>query len=139
MNRKHKTIRKRISATRYSLKTNRGFVLSLAVLISGILLSIGLAIFSNALKELILSSSGRESQFAFTPLTPVVNARCIGISDIRLYPRALSQVLPTISCHKGAVFHATTKTLPIRRRGGMACSDGALPLKTDPRLLRFLI
>jgi len=45
--------------------SRRGFVLSLAVLVSGILLSIGLAIFSSALKELILSSSGRESQFAF--------------------------------------------------------------------------
>ncbi len=65
MNREHKTTRKRPTATRYSLRTNQGFVLSLAVLISGILLSIGLAIFSNALKELILSSSGRESQFAF--------------------------------------------------------------------------
>ncbi len=42
-----------------------GFVLPFAVLLSGILLSIGLAIFSITLKELILSSAGRESQFAF--------------------------------------------------------------------------
>ena len=42
-----------------------GFVLSFAVLVAGILLSIGLAIFTITLKELILSGSGRESQFAF--------------------------------------------------------------------------
>jgi len=42
-----------------------GFVLSFSVLIAGVLLSIGLAMFSITLKELILSSGGRESQFAF--------------------------------------------------------------------------
>ncbi len=45
--------------------TKNGFVLAFAVLISGILLSIGLGIFAITLKELILSSTGRESQFAF--------------------------------------------------------------------------
>lgn len=45
--------------------SRRGFVLSFAVLVAGILLSIGLAIFTITLKELILSGSGRESQFAF--------------------------------------------------------------------------
>ncbi|MFC1720714.1 hypothetical protein ACFL0K_00440 [Patescibacteria group bacterium] len=45
--------------------TSLGFVLPFAVLISGILLSIGLGIFSITIKELTISSSGRESQFAF--------------------------------------------------------------------------
>ena len=49
----------------YNLKPNRGFTLLLAVLISGVLLSIGLAIFNITIKELLLSSSGRDSQFAF--------------------------------------------------------------------------
>lgn len=44
---------------------NKGFALLFAVLISSVLLSIGLSIFNLTLKELILSSSGRESQFAF--------------------------------------------------------------------------
>lgn len=43
----------------------KGFTLLLAVLISGIVLSIGLAIFNLTFKELRLSSAGRESQFAF--------------------------------------------------------------------------
>lgn len=46
-------------------QTPRGFTLLLAVLVSGILLSLGFAIFNIASKEIILSSSGRESQFAF--------------------------------------------------------------------------
>ena len=43
----------------------RGFTLLLAVLISSILLALGGAIFSIVSKQVVLSSSGRESQFAF--------------------------------------------------------------------------
>jgi len=43
----------------------RGITLLLAVLLSSILIAIGLAIFNITIKELILSSIGRESQFAF--------------------------------------------------------------------------
>lgn len=46
-------------------KPRRGFTLLLAVLVSGILLALGFAIFNIVSKEVILSSSGRESQFAF--------------------------------------------------------------------------
>lgn len=47
--------------------TNReaGFAMLFAVLTSSVLLSIGLSIFNLTLKELALSSSGRESQAAF--------------------------------------------------------------------------
>ncbi|MEX0917158.1 MAG: hypothetical protein WDZ90_01400 [Candidatus Paceibacterota bacterium] len=48
-----------------SSQSERGFTLLLSVLISSLLLAIGLAIFNITIKELILSSSGRESQFAF--------------------------------------------------------------------------
>jgi len=58
------TIPKKLIKLR-NLKANEGFVLIFSVIISSILLSVGLAMFSIALKELILSSSGRESQFAF--------------------------------------------------------------------------
>ncbi len=46
-------------------KDKRGFVLLFAVLISSILLSIGLGMFSIAYKELLLSTTDRESQIAF--------------------------------------------------------------------------
>jgi hypothetical protein len=46
-------------------KGNEGFAMLFSVLISSVLLSIGLSIFNLTIKELILSSSGRESQFSF--------------------------------------------------------------------------
>ena len=46
-------------------RQSRGFTLLLAVLISSIMLALGFAIYNIVAKDLILSSSGRESQFAF--------------------------------------------------------------------------
>lgn len=43
----------------------RGFVLLYAVLVASIALSIGLSLYAITLKELIISSSSRDSQFAF--------------------------------------------------------------------------
>ena len=45
--------------------TQSGFTLLFSVLISSMLLAIGISIFSTTLKDLLFSSSGRESQFAF--------------------------------------------------------------------------
>jgi Tfp pilus assembly protein PilX len=42
-----------------------GFAMLFSVLVSSLILSVGLSIFNLTLKELVLSSSGRESQFAF--------------------------------------------------------------------------
>ena len=47
------------------MKTPRGFTLLMSVLISSILLALGYEIYNLAIKEVALSSSGRESQFAF--------------------------------------------------------------------------
>jgi hypothetical protein len=48
-----------------TFKDRRGITLLIAVLTSGLLLSISLSIFNIALKELIISSSGRDSHIAF--------------------------------------------------------------------------
>lgn len=45
--------------------THRGFTLLMSVLIASILLALGYEIYNLAVKEVNLSSSGRESQFAF--------------------------------------------------------------------------
>lgn len=45
--------------------SEKGFAMLFAVLTASVLLSIGLSIFNLTIKELLLSSSGRESQFAF--------------------------------------------------------------------------
>ncbi|MBI5134273.1 MAG: hypothetical protein HZA81_02725 [Candidatus Taylorbacteria bacterium] len=47
------------------IREEKGFALLFAVLTGSVLLSIGLSIFNLTVKELLLSSSGRESQFAF--------------------------------------------------------------------------
>ncbi|MEK7607726.1 MAG: hypothetical protein AAB484_02285 [Patescibacteria group bacterium] len=46
-------------------ESQNGFAMLFAVLVSSVLLSVGLSIFNLTVKELILSSSGRESQFSF--------------------------------------------------------------------------
>jgi hypothetical protein len=47
------------------LTAKRGFALLYAVLVASLLLAIGLSIFNITIKELILSSSARDSEFAF--------------------------------------------------------------------------
>ncbi len=51
--------------TTKSKKVYRSFTLLIAVLIASILLALGSAIFDIVSKQIILSSAGRESQFAF--------------------------------------------------------------------------
>lgn len=46
-------------------KKEKGFTLLYAVLVSSLVLAIGVSIMSIAFKQLILSSTGRESQYAF--------------------------------------------------------------------------
>jgi len=53
------------SSLKNILRARRGFALLFAVLAASLLLSIGLSIFSLTVKELTLSSYGRESQFSF--------------------------------------------------------------------------
>src|SRR3989344_2466795 len=54
-----------IHDTRYTIHDTRGFPLLLAALISSVVLSLGISVFDIARKQIILSSIGRESQFAF--------------------------------------------------------------------------
>ncbi len=76
------------------LKTKNGFVLVLAVLLSGVLLSIGITIFNLTFKELMISSSGRESQFAFYAADTA--GECVLYWDIR-HPGYSNSVFATSS------------------------------------------
>ena len=49
----------------FSKKRGTGFTLLLSVLIGSVLLSLGLSIFLLTIRELVLSTTGRDSQFAF--------------------------------------------------------------------------
>jgi len=49
----------------YSKLTDKGFVLLIAILLASVFSLVGASIFSISLKELVLSSGGKESQYAF--------------------------------------------------------------------------
>jgi Tfp pilus assembly protein PilX len=50
---------------KYNVKNKKGFTLLMAILISSVLLLLGASMFQFATKQIILSSIGRDSQFAF--------------------------------------------------------------------------
>lgn len=79
----------------------RGFTLLLAVLVSGILLALGLAIYNIVAKDLVLSSSGRESQFAF--YASDTGIECALYWDGEPDAFALDSELPQISCGGASV------------------------------------
>ena len=62
-------------------RNSRGFTLLLAALISSVVLSLGAAIYQLAVKELELSSLGRDSQYAF--FAADTGAECALYWDIR--------------------------------------------------------
>ena len=56
---------KNLSLKTHHLKSKNGFVMLFSVLVSSLLVTIGLSIFNLTLKEITLSTAGRESQIAF--------------------------------------------------------------------------
>ena len=86
----------RIKTARSSVKPQRGFTLLLSVLIASILLALGLAIFNIISKEIILSSSGRESQFAFYAADTGVE--CALFWDVQKTAFATSSSVPEVFC-----------------------------------------
>ena len=91
---KNTKLNKKLQAPSYKLEASRGFVLAFAVLVGSILLSIGLGMFSIAIKEVILSSSGRESQLAFYAADS--GGECAVYWDIR-HPNFSASVFATSS------------------------------------------
>ncbi|HXK39131.1 MAG TPA: hypothetical protein VJ043_03525 [Candidatus Paceibacterota bacterium] len=71
----------KLRTTNYELRTNRGFTLLLAALVASITLAIGVSIFEITQKQVILSSLGRDSQFAF--YTADTGAECALYYDVR--------------------------------------------------------
>lgn len=95
----------------------RGFTLLLAVLISGILLALGLALFNIASKELVLASAGRDSQFAFYAADAGIE--CALYANSKQDAFASTSPITEITCASG--------TLPPGGQGG-----GVVPLTRIP-------
>ncbi len=86
-------------AIHYPLKTNnssRGFTLLLSVLVSSVLLALGFAIYNIVSKDIILSSSGRESQFAFYAADSGIECALYGDYQFNMF--ATSSDAITIRC-----------------------------------------
>ena len=93
-------------------RVTRGFTLLMAVLISSILVALGSAIFNIVSKEVILSSSGRESQFAFYAADTGIE--CALYWDYVQNAFATTSPITQINCggSSGTVTRTYTKDVP---------------------------
>ena len=92
------------------IKPHRGFTLLIAVLVGSVLLALGYSIFNIALKDVILSSSGRESQFAFYAADSGVE--CALYWDYQQNAFATTSPLTEIACGTGDL---PLTTVPLTR------------------------
>lgn len=81
----------------------RGFTLLLAVLISGILLALGFALFNIASKELILSSAARDSQFAFYAADSGIECALYWDAKYEVFATSTTPVPDEITCASGTL------------------------------------
>lgn len=93
---------------------NRGFTLLLAALVAAIVLALGSSVFTIAQKQIILSSIGRDSQFAFYAAD--TGAECALFWDLR----------------QAGTFATSTASTPT---GGIACDGVSVP-RGDIEILR---
>lgn len=84
--------------------SSAGFVLVYAVLVAGVLLTIGVGIYSITAKEVVLSRFGRESQIAFALAD--IGVECALYWDLR---------------HEGVFATSATPVLPPATTTGLAC------------------
>lgn len=99
--------------TPYAIRhTQRGFTLLLAALVSSIVLAVGAAIFGIAQKQVLLSSIGRDSQFAFYAADTA--AECALYWDFRCSYFASSTALINPSCNNP---EPTCDTVPLQADG----------------------
>ena len=92
---------KKLPASSFQLPALRvravpAFTLLIAVLIASVLLALGLAIFNIVSKEILLSSSGRESQFAFYAADSGIE--CALFWDVRQNAFATSSSISEVFC-----------------------------------------
>lgn len=109
----------------------RGFILLVAVLVSGILLALGFAIYNIVAKDLVLSSSGRESQFAFFASDSGIE--CALYWDGTPDAFSLDSILTDISCagatvpltsnYDGINILTTTFSVPFGAGAASPCAD----------------
>lgn len=76
----------------------KGFTLLFASLIVSLILSIALAIANITLSQYVLSSAGRESQFAFYNADTGIECALYQENKVSFFPYSLPAVAPNIDC-----------------------------------------
>lgn len=103
----------------------RGFTLLLAALVASIVLAIGAAIYGIAIKELNLSSIGRDSQFAFYAADTA--AECALYNDINKQIFSTTSPPAQISCD-GVLSNVAV----VQNREGSSWSSTVFSFQSEP-------
>ncbi len=90
--------------------SNGGYTLLFAVLISSLMLSIGVAVFNIAIKEFKLSSTGRESQFAFYAAD--TGTECALYWDLKFAAFSTTSPLGSLDCGGNSLSVTNTNPSP---------------------------
>lgn len=92
--------------------TKKGFTLFTAVLFSSMLLVIGLSLVAFALKQTLISSIGRESQFAFYAADSGIECTLYWDLVNNIFPTSTDSILPSGStCNGSPLVFSFTQTL----------------------------
>lgn len=100
--------------TRTKQAQEAGFTILLAAIVASLVLSLGISVFSIAQKQLILSSTGRNSQYAFYAADTA--AECALYWDIRHNFASTSNPVSPITCDDNdniSVEHTDLNSFPI--------------------------
>jgi len=100
-------------------KEPRGFTLLIAVILTSVILSVGLALLDIALKQVTLSSTARQSQYAFYAADSAME--CALYWDQQ--QNAFGYSIPLTSIRCGAVDMPVTSSIS----GGMQTSEFSIP------------
>ncbi|MBA3788897.1 hypothetical protein H0X32_00690 [Patescibacteria group bacterium] len=108
---------------------HRGFTLFVAVILSSVVLSIGLALLDVAYKEIILSSTGRQSQYAFYNADSALECGVFydsgGKTGISEFDFATGAVSGTVSCDGVVANYSDPQTSSPRiSTFSIPCADG---------------
>lgn len=90
-------------AQHFNLQKNKGYTALFAVLVSSLILSVGIGIINITLKEIALSASGRESQFAFYAADSATECAQYWDNKEAFVIPTTTPIIPTINCFGGGV------------------------------------
>lgn len=91
-------------------ESERGFTILLAALVASLTLALGISVFTIAQKQLVLSSIGRNSQYAFYAADTA--AECALYHEMRHNAFDITAPITPISCDENAAIEVTHTELP---------------------------